>query len=78
MRKFNEQNERIKRQYLIFLKEAKGQDEASLDKVAAALLGLRGGARVQALQGVPSGLGRRATSAIWRSGGTPAPASHWA
>ena len=38
MRKFNEQNERIKRQYLTFLKEAKGQDEASLDKVAAALL----------------------------------------
>ena len=37
MRKFNEENERIKRQYLIFLKEAKGQDEASLDKVAAAL-----------------------------------------
>ena len=39
MRKFNEQNERIKRQYLIYLKEAKGQDEASLDKAAAALLG---------------------------------------
>ena len=38
MRKFNEQNERTKRQYLTFLKEAKGQDEASLDKVAAALL----------------------------------------
>jgi integrase/recombinase XerD len=37
MRKFNEQNERIKRQYLSFLKEAKGQDETSLDKVAAAL-----------------------------------------
>ena len=39
MRKFNEQNERIKRQYLSYLKEARGQDEASLDKVAAALLG---------------------------------------
>lgn len=38
MRKFNEQNERTKRQYLTFLKEAKGQDEASLDKAAAALL----------------------------------------
>jgi integrase len=38
MRKFNEQNERTKRQYLTFLKEAKGQDETSLDKVAAALL----------------------------------------
>ena len=37
MRKFHEQNERIKRQYLIFMKEARGQDEASLDKVAAAL-----------------------------------------
>jgi integrase len=38
MRKFNEQNERTKHQYLTFLKEAKGQDEVSLDKVAAALL----------------------------------------
>ncbi len=38
MRKFNEANERIKREYLTFLREAKGQDEASLDKVAAALL----------------------------------------
>lgn len=38
MRKFNEQNERVKRQYLSYLKEAKGQDETSLDKVAAALL----------------------------------------
>ncbi|WP_420415358.1 tyrosine-type recombinase/integrase [Roseibium sp.] len=38
MRKFNEENERIKRQYLIYLREAKGQDESSLDKVAAALL----------------------------------------
>jgi len=38
MRKFNEGNERVKREYLTFLKEAKGQDETSLDKVAAALL----------------------------------------
>ena len=38
MRKFNAQNERIKRAYLIFLREAEGQDETSLDKVAAALL----------------------------------------
>lgn len=38
MRKFNELNERVKRQYLGFLKEAMGQDEASLDKAAAALL----------------------------------------
>lgn len=36
-RKFNEANERVKRQYLSYLKEAEGQDEASLDKVAAAL-----------------------------------------
>lgn len=38
MRKINEANERIKRDYLIYLREAKGQDEKSLDKVAAALL----------------------------------------
>lgn len=38
MRKVNEENERVKRRYLEYLREAKGQDEASLDKVAAALL----------------------------------------
>ena len=38
MRKFNEENERIKRRYLAFLREAKGRDEATLDKVTAALL----------------------------------------
>lgn len=39
MRKFNAENERIKREYLIYLREAKGQDDSTLDKVAAALLG---------------------------------------
>ena len=43
MRKFNEENERIKRAYLTYLKEAKGQDEKSLDKVAAALLNFEEG-----------------------------------
>lgn len=37
MPKFNPENERVKRRYLSYLKEAKGQDEKSLDKVAAAL-----------------------------------------
>lgn len=37
MTKHNPNNERIKRQYLIFLKEAKGQNEASVDAVAKAL-----------------------------------------
>lgn len=37
MVKFNEENERVKRRYLTFLREAKGQDVKSLDKVAAAL-----------------------------------------
>ena len=58
MRKFNEQNERIKRQYLGYLKEAKGQDETSLDKAAAAAPGLRGGARLQVFQGLPRRMGR--------------------
>ena len=35
--KHNANNERIKRKYLIFLKEAKRQNEASLDGVAKAL-----------------------------------------
>lgn len=38
MRRFSEENERVKRAYLAYLREAKGQDEKSLDKVAAALL----------------------------------------
>ena len=38
MRKCCEENERIKRQYLSYLKYAKGQDEKSLDKAAAAIL----------------------------------------
>lgn len=37
MPKIHEENERIKRRYLTYLKEAKGQDEKSLDKVAAAI-----------------------------------------
>ena len=37
MPKFHAENERIKRQYLTYLRQAKGQDEKSLDKVAAAL-----------------------------------------
>jgi len=37
MRKHNAANERIKRQYLIFLKDAKRQSEASIDGVAKAL-----------------------------------------
>lgn len=37
MKKHNPENERIKRKYLIFLKEAKRQNEASIDAVAKAL-----------------------------------------
>ena len=37
-RKSCEENERIKRQYMSYLKQAKGQDQKSLDKVAAALV----------------------------------------
>jgi integrase len=37
-RRFNEENERIKRQFLDYLKHAEGKDEATLDKVAAALV----------------------------------------
>ena len=37
MLKRNPENERIKRRYLIFLKEAKGRDEASIDGVASAI-----------------------------------------
>ena len=37
MRKHNASNERIKRKYLTFLKQAKGQNEASIDAVAKAI-----------------------------------------
>ncbi len=37
MRKRNVQNERIKRKYFLFLREAKQKDESSIDAVAAAL-----------------------------------------
>lgn len=38
MKKYNANNERIKRKYLIFLKQAKGQNESSIDAVAKALV----------------------------------------
>lgn len=37
MKKHNPNNERIKRKYLVFLKQAKGQNEASIDAVAKAI-----------------------------------------
>lgn len=37
MRKHNPNNERIKRKYLVFLKQAKGQNEATIDAVAKAI-----------------------------------------
>lgn len=37
MRKHNTNNERIKRKYLVFLKQAKGQNEATIDAVAKAI-----------------------------------------
>jgi len=38
MRNFNEENERIKRRYLQYLREAKRQDQTSVDKAASAIL----------------------------------------
>lgn len=38
MRKINEQNERVKREYLDWLTDAEGRDTATLDKVAASLV----------------------------------------
>lgn len=37
MIKYNANNERIKRKYLTFLKQAKGQNETSIDAVATAI-----------------------------------------
>lgn len=38
MRKFNSENERLKRKYIAYLEETKGQDYKSLNKVAASLV----------------------------------------
>lgn len=38
MRKYNAENERIKRRYELYLREAKGQDKKSIDKVRTALV----------------------------------------
>ena len=38
MRKYCEENERIKRQYMSYLKQARGHDQKTIDKVAAALV----------------------------------------
>lgn len=38
MKKYNTNNERIKRKYLVFLKQAKGQSESSIDSVAKAIV----------------------------------------
>ena len=38
MRNFNAENERLKRRYIDYLKEVKGQDQKSLDKAIAALV----------------------------------------
>lgn len=38
MRRFNEANERVKRAYVVYVRDAKGQDEKSIDKVLAALV----------------------------------------
>jgi integrase/recombinase XerD len=38
MNKYNANNERIKRKYLIFLQQAKGQNEATIDAVAKAIV----------------------------------------
>ncbi|NSX57057.1 tyrosine-type recombinase/integrase, partial [Parasulfitobacter algicola] len=38
MRKYNAENERLKRRYEQYMREAKGQDEKSIDKVRAALV----------------------------------------
>ena len=50
MRKYNANNERIKRKYLTFLKQAKGQNEASIDAVAKAITPQTCGVLVEPMQ----------------------------
>ena len=64
MRKFNEENERIKHKYLYHLRHAKGRDEPTLDKIAAGLLDFEEAHRLQVFQDVPSRLGRDLQAAL--------------
>ena len=50
MRKHNAENERIKRKYLSFLREARRQSEASVDAVAAALARFEASTRYRAFK----------------------------
>jgi hypothetical protein len=61
MTKRNAANERIKRRYLVFLKDAKGRDEASVDAVARARSTASKNTPAGATSG-PSILSRRAAS----------------
>jgi hypothetical protein len=51
-------NERLKHRYLDYLKQAKGRDEKTLDKVAAALNEFEAIYRLEGLQAVLPPLGR--------------------
>jgi integrase/recombinase XerD len=51
-RKFNEENERIKRRYLEYLREAKRSDMATVEKAAEAILRFERSTGLQALQAV--------------------------
>jgi integrase/recombinase XerC len=50
MRKYNAENERLKRRYEQYLREAKGQDEKSIDKVRAALVKFEGSSKFKAFK----------------------------
>lgn len=50
MRKFNAENERIKRRYEQYLREAKGQDDKSIDKVRAALVKFEGSTKYKSFK----------------------------
>jgi integrase len=50
MRQHNAENERVKREYLIYLKAAKGLSEASLDTVAKALHRFEGSTKLRSLR----------------------------
>ena len=59
MVKHNANNERIKRQYFVFLKEAKRHSEATVDAVAKALARFEVTHQVSRFQSVPQRAGRR-------------------
>ena len=76
MIKYSAPNERIKREYFIWLKEAKGRNEASIDGVAKALHRFETYTRFRDFKQFHIEQGQRLQSPSYRAKERAKPASH--